>query len=92
MHEPARLAILSALSACESADFTFLQRITGLTKGNHSSHLMRLEEAGLIEVTKRFAGKLPQTTASLTDQGRERIDAHWDDLRQLARDASKWRP
>ena len=65
VREPARLAILSALSACESADFLFLQRITGLSKGNLSSHVSRLEEAGLIVISKEFIGKTPRTTVGL---------------------------
>jgi DNA-binding transcriptional ArsR family regulator len=54
VHDPARLAILTALSACERADFLFLQRITGLTKGNLSSHLSKLEEAGLVEIGRQL--------------------------------------
>jgi DNA-binding transcriptional ArsR family regulator len=92
VHEPARLAIMSALSACESADFIFLQRITGLSKGNLSSHLGRLEEAGLVSVTKEFVGRIPRTNAALTPQGRERLAAHWRDLQALARDTRRWRP
>jgi DNA-binding transcriptional ArsR family regulator len=57
IHEPGRLAILAALSACERADFLFLLGITGLTKGNLSSHLARLEEAGLVEIEKRWVDK-----------------------------------
>lgn len=53
IHEPARLAILTALSSCISADFTFLQNLTGLTQGNLSGHLIRLEEAKLIEIEKK---------------------------------------
>jgi DNA-binding transcriptional ArsR family regulator len=92
VHEPARLAILAALSACESADFVFLQRITGLSKGNLGSHLARLEEAGLVEVVKEFVGKQPRTTMALTDDGRERLDAHWQHLQRLSRAATRWRP
>jgi len=92
VHEPARLAIMSALSACESADFLFLQRITGLSKGNLSSHLGRLEDAGLVTVTKEFVGRIPRTNAALTPEGRERLAAHWHHLQTLARDARRWRP
>ena len=92
IHEPSRLAIMSALSACQSADFVFLQRITGLSKGNLSSHLSRLEEAGLLTVTKEFVGRVPRTTAALTSGGRERVAAHWRDLDQIGREARRWRP
>ena len=83
IHEPARLVILTALSSCQSADFLFLQRLTGLTAGNLSSHLTRLEEAGLLWINKQIVGKRPKTTAGLTDKGRAAIDDHWQQLKQL---------
>ncbi|GAA2733551.1 transcriptional regulator [Actinocorallia aurantiaca] len=83
IHEPARLAIMTLLSSVEAADFVFLQRATGLTKGNLSSHLTKLEEAGLLEIEKRFIGKKPNTSAALTEAGRERIARHWDQLERL---------
>lgn len=92
IHEPARLAILTALSACHSADFLFLQRLTGLTKGNLSSHLSKLEEAGLVKIEKQFVGKLPNTQASLTPRGRSAIDHHWQQLEALRSDAQRWKP
>ena len=92
VHDPARLAILTALSACERADFLFLQRITGLTKGNLSSHLSKLEEAGLVEIEKRFVQKKTQTLARLTDSGREAVDGYWKSLEEIRESASQWSP
>jgi DNA-binding transcriptional ArsR family regulator len=92
VHEPARLAIMTALSACQSADFLFLQRLTGLTKGNLSSHLSKLEEAALVQIEKRFIGKTPNTQVSLTDQGRTAIERHWQQLDKLRNGAQHWQP
>ncbi|MDP9380803.1 MAG: transcriptional regulator [Chloroflexota bacterium] len=92
VHEPARLAILTVLSACESADFLFLQRLTGLTKGNLSSHLSRLEEADLIWIRKEFSGKKPRTIVGLKERGRKAVDQHWERLEALREDTRKWRP
>lgn len=83
IHEPGRLAIMTVLSSVESADFTFLQQVTGLTKGNLSSHLSKLEEAGLLHIDKRFVLKKPKTSATLSPLGRERIEAHWKQLDRL---------
>jgi DNA-binding MarR family transcriptional regulator len=83
IHEPARLVIMTVLSSVESADFVFLQRTTGLTKGNLSSHLTRLEEAGLVKIQKRFVLKKPNTNVELTPEGRDRITRHWDQLERL---------
>ena len=77
IHEPARLAILTALSACDKADFVFLRNLTGLTKGNLSSHLMKLEQADLVAIEKTFEGKQPITYVSLTGEGRDLLKAYW---------------
>ena len=83
IHEPARLAIMTVLSSVKAADFVFLQRTTGLTKGNLSSHLTRLEEAGLVTIEKRFVHKKPNTNVVLTPEGRKRIANHWGQLERL---------
>ncbi len=70
IHEPARLLIVALLSGAKEADFLFLQRETKLTKGNLSSHLMKLEEAGYLEIEKAFRGKIPMTLVRLTEEGR----------------------
>ncbi len=70
IHEPARLLIVAILYSVESADFTYLLRETGLTRGNLSAHLTRLEEAGYLKIEKGFRGRVPQTTCSLTEAGR----------------------
>jgi DNA-binding transcriptional ArsR family regulator len=71
IHEPARLTIVALLSGAREADFLFLQRESGMTKGNLSSHLMKLEEAEYIEIEKTFRGKIPLTLVRLTAKGRE---------------------
>ena len=77
VHEPSRLAILTALSACDKADFLFLANITGLTKGNLSSHLSKLADAGLVEIEKKFEGKTPVTYARLTLEGKDALKEYW---------------
>jgi DNA-binding MarR family transcriptional regulator len=88
VHEPARLAILTALSACASADFPYLARITGLTHGNLASHLDKLESAGLVAIEKSFQGRTPSTTASLTSAGRSATEEHWVRLENLREKAA----
>ena len=70
IHAPARLMVLTYLYVVESADFIFLMRLTGLTWGNLSSHLSKLEEEGYIEIQKEFLGKKPHTMIRLTEKGR----------------------
>jgi DNA-binding transcriptional ArsR family regulator len=83
IHEPGRLAIMTVLSSVTDADFLFLQRATGLTKGNLSSHLTKLEDAGLVRIEKRFIRKKPNTNVALTRVGRRRIADHWKQLERL---------
>ncbi len=92
IHEPGRLAILTVLSSVADADFVFLQRTTGLTKGNLSSHLTRLEDAGLVAIEKRFVRKKPNTNVSLTRAGKQGIARHWEQLERLKRLAQTPRP
>jgi len=76
IHEPARLVVLVELSFVEEADFVYLMRRTGLTKGNLSSHLSKLEEAGYVRVSKGFVGRVPQTVLALTETGRGAFEAY----------------
>jgi DNA-binding transcriptional ArsR family regulator len=92
VHEPSRLAILTALSACKSADFLYLQRLTGLSKGNLSSHLSKLEDAGLVAIEKEFIGKIPNTRVSVSKIGRAAVERHWKRLDQLRQATLEWRP
>ena len=71
IHEPARFMILAQLYVVESADFLFLTRLTGLTPGNLSSHMNKLEDAGYVEVIKEFLDKKPHTMLRLTGEGRK---------------------
>jgi len=76
IHEPARLLIVAILSAVEEADFLYLLQASGLTKGNLSSHLSKLEEAGYVHIEKGFVGKIPRTVCRLTVAGQEALEAY----------------
>jgi DNA-binding transcriptional ArsR family regulator len=74
IHEPARLMVVALLSAVKEADFQYLHQSTGLSKGNLSVHLSKLEEAGYVAIEKSFRGKYPLTVCRLTDRGREVLE------------------
>jgi DNA-binding MarR family transcriptional regulator len=86
VHEPARLAVMALLFVVESADFTFLMNQTGLTWGNLSAHMSKLEEAGYIDVEKSFKGRRPNTTLRLTPQGREAFHEYARKMQDIFRD------
>ena len=83
VHEPARLMILALLYVVESADFLFVMRQTGLTWGNLSSHLSKLEEAGYVEIEKEFVGKKPHTMLHLTNEGRRAFREYRHSMKQV---------
>ncbi len=83
VHEPSRLLILSNLYVLKNADYLFLLHQTGLNQGNLSAHIGKLEEAGLISVTKTFVSKRPHTMLELTDKGRRAMDDYVKNMKNL---------
>lgn len=83
IHEPARLKLVASLAVVEEADFTFLSGRTGLTDGNISSHMSRLETAGYVTVTKTFVRNRPRTVYRLTTRGRAAFESYRADLAAL---------
>lgn len=71
IHEPARLGIMAALVECRAADFMFLVGVTGLTRGNLSTHLARLTQAGYVFESKEFVERKPRTEYRITDVGQQ---------------------
>jgi DNA-binding HxlR family transcriptional regulator len=82
IHEPGRLMVMALLFAVERSDFLYLQHETGMNKGTLSSHLSRLEEAGYIEVSKTYRGKVPQTLLRLTVLGRKAFEHYRRTLKE----------
>lgn len=86
IHAPARLMVLTYLYVVASADYVFLMRLTGLTWGNLSTHLTKLEEAGYVAIDKEFKGRKPHTTISLTRRGRTAFREYKKSLQQVLDD------
>jgi DNA-binding transcriptional ArsR family regulator len=82
IHEPGRLMIVALLSAVERADFLYLLHETGMNKGTLSSHLTRLEQAGYVDITKTFRGKIPQTLLRLKPAGRKAFEQYRRSLKK----------
>ncbi len=91
IHEPARLAIVALLAGVKEADFLWLMRESELTKGNLSSHLARLEEAGYVEIEKTFRGKIPLTLLRLTRTGATAFAAYKKQMNGLLAKSSVYR-
>jgi DNA-binding transcriptional ArsR family regulator len=89
VHEPARLAILTVLASAEEVAFLFLQRVTGLSKGNLSSHNQKLEGAGYLQTVKAFQGRIPVTSFRITRDGQAALHAYHKQLRALLPEEKK---
>ena len=83
IHEPARLIIMSHLYVLDRADFLFLKQQTGLTWGNLSSHITKLETAGYVEVIKKFVDRKPYTLIQLTKEGREAFSRYQQQMKHV---------
>lgn len=83
IHEPSRLAIMAQLYVVHSADFLFLRPQTGLTTGNLSAHIRKLEEARYVNVEKEFVNKKPHTILQLTDKGRAVFKEYLENMKQI---------
>lgn len=83
IHEPSRYMLMAYLYVVEVADFLFLVRQTGMTWGNLSAHLSKLEAAGYVVIEKEFLGKKPHTTVRLTDDGRLSFDEYRNNMKQV---------
>lgn len=86
VHEPARLMVMAVLYVLDSADFTFVMNQTGMTWGNLSAHMSKLEEAGYLEVDKAYKGKRPNTMLRLTSQGRSAFQDYRRKMKQMLDD------
>ena len=83
LHEPARLRILALLAMVESADFMYLLRGTGLSRGNLSVQMSRLTDAGVVELERTIGGSRARTTYSMTRQGLDALRAYRRTMQRL---------
>ena len=86
IHQQTRLRIMATLNALrngELLEFTRLKETIKATDGNLGAHLATLEDAGLIAITKDFAGKKPRTRVTMTRTGRKAFAEHVSYLRDI---------
>ncbi len=83
IHEPARLRLVTLLYVVDEADFTFLADRTGMTAGNISSHMAKLERGGYVEIDKSFVGRRPRTVYRLTTGGRAAVETYRREIAAL---------
>ncbi len=87
IHERIRLGIVSALAANNSLTFSELKELLKTTDGNVSVHARKLEDAGYINCSKSFEGRVPKTEYQLTGVGRQALEQYLDHMEALIRAA-----
>ncbi len=78
-----RLGIMSILLVNEFVDFSTLKEQLQITDGNIASHVNALEKQAYIKVNKQFIGKKPNTSYSVTQEGKKAFTEHLDALEKL---------
>ena len=81
LHSELRLAVISLLMTVEEADFVYLRQQTGATAGNLSIQIDKLNNAGYVEVTKTFKGKMPRTVCKITPVGVDAFEEYVEALK-----------
>jgi DNA-binding MarR family transcriptional regulator len=82
LHSQLRLSIISILITVEEANFSFIKDSTKAAAGNISIQINKLQEAGYIKVEKTFKNNYPNTTLSITDQGRKAFEEYVKNLQK----------
>ncbi len=78
-----RLGIMSVLLVSDAVDFNTLKEMLDVSDGNLASHITALEKAEYVLVEKKFVGKKPNTTYSVTKLGRQAFSEHLNALEKL---------
>ena len=85
IHERLRLGIVSALAVNDTLSFADLKRLLNSTDGNLSVHARKLEDAGYVECSKSFQGRIPRTEYSLTTTGRKALEKYLEQMEGIIR-------
>jgi DNA-binding transcriptional ArsR family regulator len=83
LHEPARLRLLACLAVVKRADFTFLLKLSGLSRGNLSVQMSKLADAKLVSIEKTFRDNRPRTVYQLTKQGTGELRNYKRDMKTI---------
>ena len=91
IHQSTRLRIMTILVSQPEADrlaYGFIQQTLGLTGGNLTTHLRRLEDADYLVTTKEFLDSKPRTWVQATPMGRHAFAEYLSNLEK----ALNWQP
>ncbi len=91
IHQPTRLRMMTMLVSQPEGDrlaYGFIQQTLGLTGGNLTTHLRKLEAADYLVTTKEFLDSKPRTWVEATPTGRRAFAEYLSNLER----ALSWQP
>ena len=91
IHQPTRLRMMTMLVSQPEGDrlaYGFIQQTLGLTGGNLTTHLRKLEAADYLVTTKEFLDSKPRTWVEATPTGRRAFVEYLSNLER----ALSWQP
>ncbi|PRX62160.1 winged helix DNA-binding protein [Nonomuraea fuscirosea] len=86
IHAQARLRVVATLNVLPDGDemaFNSMKQLLGMTAGNLSVHLTKLEDAGYVRINKTHRGRTPVTFVALTKRGRLAFEEYTKAVRAL---------
>ena len=86
IHQFTRLRIMTMLVSQSEGDrvaYGFIQKTLGLTGGNLTTHLRKLEEADYLVMVKEFGDSRPQTWVEATSEGRRAYGEYLSNLERV---------
>lgn len=89
VHGPIRLGVITALAADGPHDFTSLVKRFEAADGAMAVHLRKLEDAGYVTCKRRFVGRRPKSTYSITAAGRKALRQYLATMQQIIDMASE---
>jgi len=83
LHQTVRSKLVSLLINNEKLPFVILKKNLGVTDGNLSSHISKLEKEEYVIIEKTFEGKRPKTVVHITPKGREAFAKYIEALKKF---------
>ncbi len=86
LHQAIRSKLISLLISNDELPFKALKESLGVTDGNLSTHLSKLEKEMYVRIEKTFEGKRPKTIVHITEQGRKAFEVYIEALKLFIED------
>lgn len=83
LHDPIRLAMVTALTVTPALSFSEMKHALGVTDGNLGVHARRLQDVGYVSVHRQARHKATRTEYRLAPAGRRALERYLQALQAL---------